>query len=174
MATAAAGWYVLRSPYKPAPPRAIPLTFYAGSQAHPSFSPDGNQVAFDWDGEKQDNRDIYVKLVSGGQPLRLTTDPAPDFYPAWSPDGSQIAFIRVDKGVYLISPLGGPDRLVTDAPARSVAWMPDGKSLMISFPEKAGALAGIFQVVIGGETRRVTSPPLGQHDDDAAVSPDGV
>jgi Tol biopolymer transport system component len=174
VAAAAVGWYLLRSPDKPTLPRAIPLTFYAGSQAHPSFSPDGNQVAFDWDGEKQDNRDIYVKLVSGGPPHRLTTDQAPDFYPAWSPNGSQIAFIREGKGVYLISPLGGPERLVTDASAHSLAWMPDGKSLMIRFPEKADAPASIFQVVIGGETGRVTSPPPGhQGDGDVAVSPDG-
>jgi Tol biopolymer transport system component len=32
------------------------------------------------------------KLVDGGTPLRLTTNPARDNYPAWSPDGGRIAF----------------------------------------------------------------------------------
>src|SRR5215467_7970756 len=74
---------------------AIPLTTYAGFQREPSFSPDGNQVAFSWAGLKQDNRDIYVKLIgTAGPPLRLTTDAASDFSPAWSPDGRYIAFMR--------------------------------------------------------------------------------
>jgi Tol biopolymer transport system component len=49
-----------------------PLTSYPGFQTAPTFSPDGNQVAFCWDGEKRDNKDIYVKLIGGGPPLRLT------------------------------------------------------------------------------------------------------
>jgi eukaryotic-like serine/threonine-protein kinase len=49
---------------------AVPLTTYPGSQVQPTFSPDGNQVAFSWDGEKRDNPDIYVKLIgTGGPPL---------------------------------------------------------------------------------------------------------
>jgi hypothetical protein len=63
---------------------AVPVTSYPGFQTAPTFSPDGNQVAFCWDGEKQDNADIYVKLVgSGGPPLRLTTNPAADCQPAY-------------------------------------------------------------------------------------------
>ena len=37
------------------------------------FSPDGNQVAFSWNGEKQDNFDIYIKDVGSGAQRRLTT-----------------------------------------------------------------------------------------------------
>ncbi len=170
------GWYFLRSPSKPMRPRAIPLTAYPGSESHPSFSPDGNQVAFDWNGEKQDNYDIYVKLVSGGAPLRLTTNPAEDTFPAWSPDGSQIAFIRDGSGVYLISPLGGRERKLTNAPTiSSLAWMPDGKSLLISLSEKAAVPRAIFQVSLAGDIRKLTTPPQSSviGDLDPAVSPDG-
>jgi serine/threonine protein kinase len=94
---------------------ATPLTTYPGFQGEPSFSPDGNQVAFAWNGEKQDNVDIYVKLIgTTGPPLRLTTDAAPDYSPAWSPDGRFIAFLRdfprQKSAVLLIPALGGPDR----------------------------------------------------------------
>jgi dipeptidyl aminopeptidase/acylaminoacyl peptidase len=52
-------------------------------------------VAFAWNGEKQDNFDIYVKMIgTNGPPLRLTTDAAQDYGPAWSPDGRFIAFLR--------------------------------------------------------------------------------
>jgi serine/threonine protein kinase len=80
----AAGVWMLRKAGQPMPPQTIvPLTTYAGSELNPAFSPDGNQVAFSWDGEKQENFDIYIKLVEGGgTPVRLTTDPASDIRPA--------------------------------------------------------------------------------------------
>ena len=101
-----------------APLTAVPLTSYPGEERQPSFSPDGNQVAFSWNGEKQDNFDIYVKLIGPGTQLRLTTAPEADTCPAWSPDGSSIAFIREGlrgkASVFLISPLGPPERRVAE------------------------------------------------------------
>jgi serine/threonine protein kinase len=95
---AAIGW-MLKTPGKPPPPQAIvPLTAYIGSELFPTFSPDGSQVAFSWDGEKEDNFDIYIKQVDGGALVRLTTDPASDMRPAWSPDGRTIAFVRFLEG----------------------------------------------------------------------------
>src|SRR5262245_3090863 len=91
---------------------AVPLTSYPGQERQPTFSPDGNQVAFSWNGEKQDNFDIWVKLIGSATQLRLTTAPEADTCPAWSPDGRSIAFIREGtRGknlVYLVSALGPP------------------------------------------------------------------
>ena len=101
-----------------APLTAVPLTSYPGEERQPCFSPDGNQVAFSWNGEKQDNFDIYVKLIGSGTQLRLTTAPEADSNPAWSPDGRSIAFLREDlegkTTVYLVSPLGPPERKVAE------------------------------------------------------------
>lgn len=58
------------------------------------ISPDGAQVAFAWDNNQRGMYDIYVKLIGPGDPLRLTSDPAPDYSPVWSPDGRWIAFVR--------------------------------------------------------------------------------
>src|SRR5438477_2601668 len=52
-----------------------PLTTYAGNEYEPALSPDGNQMAFTWDGPDRKNFDIYVRLVEGGDALRLTSDP---------------------------------------------------------------------------------------------------
>ena len=97
VALIATGWYWM-SRQRPARPEApltpAPLTSYPGSERGASFSPDGNQVAFAWNGEKADNWDIYVKLIGANQHLRLTTHPARDTWPAWSPDGRRIAFSR--------------------------------------------------------------------------------
>jgi len=66
------------------PMRTTPLTTLPRLERSPSFSPDGNQIAFSWDGDSG-NEVIYVKLVGAGSPLRLTTSTAPDVHPAWSP-----------------------------------------------------------------------------------------
>jgi Tol biopolymer transport system component/tRNA A-37 threonylcarbamoyl transferase component Bud32 len=178
LVAAAAAWFFLRPASRPLPPmQSVPLTTYTGGQGHASFSPDGSQVAFQWTGEKGDNWDIYVKLVEGGTPLRLTTSPESAISPAWSPDGRQIAFLRAG-GVYSVSPLGGPERKLTDAFVDSLAWMPDSQSLMISSAKSAGELHSIFQLSLRtGEMRPVTSPPPadpgGGGDYGPAVSPDG-
>ncbi|RPJ52641.1 MAG: serine/threonine-protein kinase, partial [Acidobacteria bacterium] len=94
----AAGWYWLggRGPIQPeAPLTAVPLTSYPGWEFTPSFSPDGNYVAFEWKPEGPGaNFDLYIKQVGVEPPFRLTTDPADDISPAWSPDGRFIAFLR--------------------------------------------------------------------------------
>ncbi len=41
---------------------AVPLTSYPGFELQPTFSPDGSQVAFYWDGNQRNNFDIYSSL----------------------------------------------------------------------------------------------------------------
>ena len=167
-------WFYLKSSRPAAPLKVVPLTTYPGSERFPSFSPDGNQVAFSWDGDKQDNYDIYVQLADGGTPLRLTANPAVDTAPAWSPDGRQIAFVRHEGNgcsILLISPLGGAERKLTDAACShlTLAWTPDGKSL--AFADGSG----LFLIsTTTRERRRLTSPPESIVGDRyPAISPDG-
>ena len=108
---AAAGWIIgSRKAPRTIAWTPVPLTTYAGREMQASFSPDGNQVAFVWNGEKQDNFDLYVKLIGSDTLLRLTSNPAPDFKPAWSPDGRSIAFLRefsaTRAAVFLIPAIG--------------------------------------------------------------------
>ena len=84
-----------------------PLTAYPGRESFPSFSPDGNLVAFCWNGEKQDNWDVYIKQIGMDSLRRLTSHPDTDFSPVFSPDGQYIAFLggRVfRKPLYFGSP----------------------------------------------------------------------
>jgi Tol biopolymer transport system component/DNA-binding winged helix-turn-helix (wHTH) protein len=162
----------------------VPLTTYVGSERAPSFSPGGDQIAFEWNGEKQNNFDIYVKtLGSDATPLRLTTDPAPDRDPAWSPDGRTIAFERFVSGdradLILIPALGGPERklgefrLWVDRSGFSPEWSNDSKWLVV--PIASGSGATLFRV--SAETGEVT--PLLEAQDSLgdvhpALSPDGT
>src|SRR5262249_43188863 len=139
LALIAAGalWWPRPAPEHVEPFRKTPLTSYPGSELQPTFSPDGRQVAFAWNGPKRDNFDIYVKLVDGGDPLPLTQDPSNDRLPRWSPDGRFIAFAR-GAAIYLISPLGGVERKVADATPVDIAWTPDGKSIAFNDQTPAG------------------------------------
>jgi len=160
-------------------PRLLNLTSYPGEQTSPSLSPDGSMVAFSWNGELQDNYDIYVKVVDGANPLRLTSDPGRDVAPAWSPDGRQIAFLRnpgKSGEVYVISALGGEERRVTSSSGQSVGWTADSKNvLVVDHVDHAGPFAGFQVSVESGERRQITFPEPGSFfgDYDLHGSPDG-
>jgi eukaryotic-like serine/threonine-protein kinase len=190
-------WFFQTKPY--VPPQAssvqpLPLTSYAGQELHPTFSPSGEEVAFSWDGEKRDNFDIYIKRIGADMPFRLTADSAKDFSPAWSPDGRSIAFARllspITCGIYIVPASGGPARKIVETRAPSVfwphpliAWLPDGKSLVVTDADDAGepfaksgyTPASLFAVSIqSGEKRRLLPPPPGPYvDGGPAVSPSG-
>jgi Tol biopolymer transport system component len=185
---ALAGWYGFRRsrPTPEAPLTAVPLTSYAGRENMPSFSPDGTQVTFAWNGEKEDNFDIYVKVIGAEPPLRLTTNPANDFSPAWSPDGRWIAFDRILPGgkvaVVLISPIGGPERILTETyldqnnvDGPFLAWSPESRWLAMAGSDKPDQIPALYLYSVEtGEKRRLTFPPgttLG--DSCPALSPDG-
>ena len=63
----------------------MPLTAFRGQEIDPALSSDGSQVAFVWNGPKQDNFDIYTMRLVSDKPVRVTVDPAEDISPAWSP-----------------------------------------------------------------------------------------
>ena len=186
----AVAWFVFLRDRGGEPLSAVPLTSYPGSERYATFSPDGRQVAFSWDGEKQDNFDIYIKVIGSGAPLRITNDPAPDFFPAWSPDGRWIAFLRLkadNKALVMMAPaLGGTERRVAEIevygqvsyvpsvdPPR-IAWSPDAEQLAIVDREGPGRPFGLFSLAVDtGEKRRLTLPPEGFKDAGPAAAPDG-
>lgn len=178
----AAYWLTHEKRQAPAPLQVAPLTTYPGYEDSGSLSPDGNQVAFSWNGGEGDNYDVYVKLIGSGRPLRLTTDPADDIGPAWSPDGRSIAFVRPHNGgkaeVVLIPALGGSERPVAEFPngASRPCWSPDGRWLVVSAKEPPAKLPAVFLVSVEtGEKRQLTFPPVTasiRGDETGAISPD--
>jgi len=135
--------------------RVVPFTSYPGDEVGAAFSPDGNQIAFIWGGEKNDNVDIYVKSIGTERPLRLTTDPGVDYEPTWSPDGQTIAFLR-DSGsefaIFMVPALCGSERkLLSLGPkvnwggwAPDINWSPDGKFIAYSDKGSKQDAPGIF------------------------------
>ena len=174
------------------PPTIRPLTSYTGTELQPSFSPDGKQFAFVWDGGSG-NFDIYVRPVETGSRVRLTHDPGLDLFPAWSPDGSQIAFIRIsapEKALYVVSAHGGPERKITSLSTRMLgsagdislsgrqpgpAWSSNSKSIVIADSGKRSGPDALYEFSLDGRRcTKLTEPePNSAGDSLPAFSPDG-
>jgi len=166
---------------------SVPLTALPGHESEPSFSPDGNQVAFTRSEESESKSHIYVKLIgTSGPPLQLTNGPTRDGSPVWSPDGRFIAFLRdlQDRMAILLVPaLGGPERKIAETCPFGVfgpylAWSHDGNFLVTSHKDSPKEPAALFVVAIDtGEKHRLTSPPpavsIMSGDSNPAFSPDG-
>ena len=112
-----------------------PLTAYPGREFQPALSPDGSQVAFNWDGDPGKQPGIYVRLVDSEPPLRVSTGNGTA--PCWSPDGKRIAFLRRNQ-IVVVPALGGPERTLAEFPAGNVplgyniSWSPDGNWIAAS------------------------------------------
>jgi len=113
----------------------------------PQVSPDGKRCAFtvrttDLDKNKG-LTDLWMVSTDGGEPQRLTSDPAPDVNPRWLPDGSAILFLSARGGsmqVWELPLSGGEARKVTDEPLDigCLVVSPDGKHIAYSmdvFPD---------------------------------------
>src|SRR5215207_8813104 len=178
-----------RADIPPPPMQVRSVTGLDGYEMMPSLSPDGNQVAFAWNGEKDgSNVDVYVSMVGTPAVHRVTTHPSMDVFPRWSPDGRQIAFVRqwTDHAgrVYVVSPLGGPERKLSDFDAHfdrvaafgDLSWSPDGRYIAAarSSTQREGESTGVYLIPVeGGEPRLVTPAKAPASDRDPAISHDG-
>jgi Tol biopolymer transport system component/DNA-binding winged helix-turn-helix (wHTH) protein len=188
------GWIAKRPPPNARPEtrdsaspnlRIVPVTNVRGSVGGAVFSPDARQIAFTWTGSVGRRSDLYVQMLGGETPLRLTHLPSGFLdVPQWSPDGREIAFIwcgGTSEGVYLIPALGGAQRKLTGIDCRygyagSPIWTPDGQHmLLIDRCTPAGPRGVVLFSFATGEKRCLTAPESTNADDFfPALSPDGT
>jgi Tol biopolymer transport system component/DNA-binding winged helix-turn-helix (wHTH) protein len=162
LAVFAAWWQFGKSQAALPEERLTRLTTEPGLSDSPAMSPDGKLVAYSADKGMDAGRDLYVKQVAGGEPIRLTFDGAGNTSPDFSPDGSRIVFRseRNSGGIYEIPALGGEARLLAKS-GLNPKYSPDG--LQVAFwvgaENVAAAVPGTGAVWVvpeaGGQPRRV-------------------
>jgi Tol biopolymer transport system component len=170
-------WRFVRPQAAPRTPRIGKLariTSPVGRAEWPSWSPDGNLLAYASD--RGGDFEIYVRRGDGGQDVDVTNNPGQDIQPAFSPDGNSIVFVSTRSSktglvkiggiatlshatrtyggdLWLVPSLGGPARrLAPDA--NFPIWRPDGRNVLyVSGPDSHRAVLEVSSE--GGAPRPV-------------------
>ena len=173
LALVAGAWYLGRSGARPEGPSLADvtisqLTSEPGYEGEPTFSPDGETIAYVSD--RTGNFEIFLKQVSGGPDVNVTNSPADDVQPAFSPDGKQIAFVSTRESrtrltyenfgvpptggdIWVMPALGGNPRRIAEL-GNFPSWSADGSSLV--FTGGGAYNKAIYRVSAdGGEAREI-------------------
>jgi eukaryotic-like serine/threonine-protein kinase len=149
------------------------LTSLPGRKERPIFSPDGNAIAFAWDGgEESRNFDVYLMQLDGGRPIQITNHPAGEWPRAFSPDGRRLYFVRQTEGNYAsywAPALGGEETRVAEGIVTDIS--PDGRLAALVRPAASMAAPGVFALDLGAGAERWLAKDFGAMD--PKFTPDG-
>lgn len=161
----------------------VPLTSFAGFKDFGSLSPDGSRIAFSWNGGPGEGggkleRNLYVKTIGPGDPVRITSSAEDDRLPVWSPNGRTLAFCRAlarepdasRYAIYVVPAAGGTERKIIEG-GMGVSWSPDGKTL--AFVDSRTESGGVFLLSVKSGARRQITYPHPYFDSLPMFSPDG-
>ncbi len=131
-----------------------------------AFSPDAKMIAYG--SARSGANEIWVKPVSGGEPIQVTTNGFYNQYPVWSPNGQELAYFssRGDKrGIWRTSFTGGEQAQITsdvNTGAKPRYWSKSGKIYiqerfdLFSVDEKTGEKKQITDFESSGLQPRTT------------------
>lgn len=160
----------------------INLTRNPANDMDPSWSPDGQLIAFASD--RNGNADIFTMRKDGSDLRQLTFDTMDERFPRWSPDGTKILFESGRDGllrdpssrlryldVFVVDVDGSHLANLTRTPSANeygAAASPDGKTI-------AFLRDGLIRLINpdGTNERPLNAPQSGFSDDAVAWSPDG-
>lgn len=122
------------------------LTSYDDRETFGTISPDGRSFVFV--SSHGGSPDIWLRQISGGDPVRLTNDGAIEASLAFTADGESVFFTRTDgadTAIWRTGALGGQARKILGK-ARAASPSPDGTRLAWFVPESTGG----FTLLVGG------------------------
>ena len=133
-----------------------------------ALSPDGSRVAFVREDRALNTSTLIVADLNGSAERTIAARDFPDFldYPTWSPTGRTIAFTSVaprtaSVKIQEIDLAAGTERPLSARPwpyARQLQWLPDGKGLVFTALEAAGAPYSLWYLnYASGKAKKVNS-----------------
>lgn len=151
-------------------------------EVDPALAPNGTMIAYSA-GPAPMARHIYIRSLTGGDPIQLTDGPNDnDMHPVWSPDSGSLAFVRHREGVpctLLVKPVpAGDERIVGHCKQddfTGLAWSHRENALYFADRPAPRRARRIMRLDLSsGAVSEVTHPPddiVG--DRSPRVSPDG-
>ena len=139
------------------------ITELASISSQPTWSPDGNQIAFAV--ETDTNSEIYLMNMADAQQVKMTDDPAPDLHPIWSPDSQYIFFESRRTGdweIYRMQADGSELMNLTNSPLDDTAPVisPDGSRIAYTVSDGEGLAHDIYVMNVDGTAQRqLTNTP---------------
>jgi eukaryotic-like serine/threonine-protein kinase len=152
----------------------VQLTNFVDSATSPALSPDGRLLVFlrgpsTFGGKSE----VYLRMMTGGEPVALTHDGMSKMSPVFSPDGSQVAYtIPARWDTWILPILGGEPHLMLPN-ASGLTWIQPRQLLFSELRE------GRHMVLVTSEdnrsSERVIFPPPGKGSmvHRSYISPDG-
>ncbi len=157
------------------------LVVAPGRQLQVAVSPDGSELA--WASHDGEERDIWRRPFTGGEPVRVTDHPADDQDPVFSPDGRRLSFFSTrdheKPELYVVELADGAIERLTDNAFydSGASWSPDGSRIVFTrfFPAGEpdhGGDGEVFEIELASRReRRITE--LGGYNGGLSYSPDG-
>lgn len=150
------------------------LTSDEADDAFPSFSPDGQKIAFC--STRSGNWDIYVMDVDGKNAVQLTSGPMQEIHPSFSPDGTRLVYsaqsTRSGQWELWTVDLGSSERKMIGY-GLFPAWSPRKDKDQIAFQKARARGSRWFSLwtldLIDGEAKAVTEVAVSSNA--AIVSP---
>ncbi len=165
---------------------SAPLTSAIGQDSRPTWSPEGEFIAFAR--MREGSFDLMVQPMAGGEATVRAGGPGDETPPRWSPDGRYLAYVStLDPGtyVYLVPPHGGTPRklIATGIPTLDIGdidtsmgdrpWDRESRTLLVTRVTDSGQLAVYRVDRDDGKAEQLSFPPGDSDDRGASYSFDG-
>jgi Tol biopolymer transport system component len=150
----------------------IRLTSTGANDAHPTWSAEGDAIAFSRAG------DVWLMGADGSNQRRVSDVLVEESDPAWSPDGDWIAYVRRTPGtavqeLWVMRPDGTERRRLTRQNGRAFtpAWSPDSTRIVYSTNAESQRYE-LFTIGLDGTGLRQVAPTANDNFE-PSWSPDG-